>query len=78
MKAPSAFGTSPKYDNKYVVCGFSQPLVGFGGGRRGQATLAPDASAGEVNVLRELQSQSQEELGALLPSVLDKAFKGEL
>lgn len=28
--------------------------------------------------LRGLQSQSQEELDALLPSVLDKAFKGEL
>jgi type I restriction enzyme, S subunit len=25
-----------------------------------------------------LQPQSQEELGALLPSILDKAFKGEL
>ena len=28
--------------------------------------------------LRELQSQTQEELSALLPSVLDRAFKGEL
>jgi type I restriction enzyme S subunit len=28
--------------------------------------------------LRELQSQTKEELDALLPSVLDKAFKGEL
>jgi hypothetical protein len=28
--------------------------------------------------LRELQSASREELDALLPSVLDKAFKGEL
>lgn len=28
--------------------------------------------------LRELQSQMQEELDALLPSILDKAFKGEL
>ena len=28
--------------------------------------------------LRELQSQTQEDLDALLPSVLDKAFKGEL
>jgi hypothetical protein len=28
--------------------------------------------------LRELQSQTQEELDALLPSVLDRAFKGEL
>ena len=31
-----------------------------------------------VNELRELQSQSQEKLDALLPSVLDRAFKGEL
>jgi hypothetical protein len=28
--------------------------------------------------LRELQSAAGEELSALLPSVLDKAFKGEL
>jgi hypothetical protein len=28
--------------------------------------------------LREVQSATGEELGALLPSVLDKAFKGEL
>ena len=28
--------------------------------------------------LRELQSDTGEELSALLPSVLDKAFKGEL
>jgi type I restriction enzyme S subunit len=28
--------------------------------------------------LRELQSQTEEELDALLPSVLDRAFKGEL
>jgi len=28
--------------------------------------------------LPQLQSQTQEELDALLPSVLDKAFKGEL
>ena len=28
--------------------------------------------------LRELQSQTGEELDALLPSVLDRAFKGEL
>jgi hypothetical protein len=31
-----------------------------------------------VASLRELQSQTEEELGALLPSVLDRAFKGEL
>ena len=32
----------------------------------------------EFNALRELQSRSWEELSALMPSVLDRAFKGEL
>ena len=32
----------------------------------------------EFNALRELQSRSGEELSALMPSVLDRAFKGEL
>jgi hypothetical protein len=32
----------------------------------------------KVNALRVLQSTSGEELSALMPSVLDKAFKGEL
>ena len=30
------------------------------------------------DALRELQSASGEELSALLPSILDRAFKGEL
>lgn len=37
-----------------------------------------DELQAKVNALRGLQSQSQEELDALLPSVLDRAFKGEL
>ena len=37
-----------------------------------------DGLQAKVNALRELQSQSQEGLDALLPSVLDRAFKGEL
>jgi len=32
----------------------------------------------KANVLREVQSATGEELSALLPSVLDRAFKGEL
>jgi len=32
----------------------------------------------KVNALIELQSATGEELDALLPSVLDRAFKGEL
>lgn len=37
-----------------------------------------DGLQAKVNAVRGLQSQSQEELDALLPSVLDRAFKGEL
>jgi hypothetical protein len=32
----------------------------------------------KVNALRELQSTGGEELSALMASILDKAFKGEL
>jgi hypothetical protein len=32
----------------------------------------------EANVLRELRSVSGEELSAIMPSVLDRAFKGEM
>jgi hypothetical protein len=31
-----------------------------------------------VNVLRELQAESGKELSALMPSILDQAFKGEV
>jgi type I restriction enzyme, S subunit len=37
-----------------------------------------DGLQAKVNALRELQSKTQEELDALMPSVLDRAFKGEL
>jgi type I restriction enzyme S subunit len=37
-----------------------------------------DGLQAKINALRELQSTSGEELSALMPSVLDKAFKGEL
>jgi type I restriction enzyme, S subunit len=37
-----------------------------------------DGLQAKVNALRTLQSASGEELSALLPSILDKAFKGEL
>lgn len=37
-----------------------------------------DLRQAKVNALGELQSQRQEELDALLTSVLDKAFRGEL
>ena len=37
-----------------------------------------DSVQARLAALRELQSATGEELGALLPSVLDRAFKGEL
>jgi type I restriction enzyme, S subunit len=37
-----------------------------------------DGLQAKLKALRELQSQTQVELDALLPSVLDRAFKGEL
>ena len=38
----------------------------------------PDGLQAKVTALRKLQSVSGEELSALMPSILDKAFKGEL
>lgn len=37
-----------------------------------------DALQAKVNALRELQSQTRAELEALMPSILEKAFQGEL
>jgi type I restriction enzyme, S subunit len=37
-----------------------------------------DGLQGKVDALKQLQAQTQVELDALLPSVLDRAFKGEL
>ena len=37
-----------------------------------------DALQAEVDALKRLQAETAAELNALLPSILDKAFKGEL
>ena len=37
-----------------------------------------DSVQARLASLRKLQAETQEELDALLPSVLDRAFKGEL
>lgn len=37
-----------------------------------------DALQAEVDALKRLQTETAEELDALLPSILDRAFKGEL
>lgn len=55
---------------------FEIPIIALEEQRRIVAYL--DSVQARLASLRELQSQSGEELDALLPSVLDKAFKGEL
>jgi type I restriction enzyme S subunit len=37
-----------------------------------------DALQAKVDTLKRLQAETAAELGALLPAVLDRAFKGEL
>lgn len=37
-----------------------------------------DALKAEVDALKRLQSETAAELAALLPAILDRAFKGEL
>jgi type I restriction enzyme, S subunit len=37
-----------------------------------------DGLQAQVSQLRQRQAETQKELDALMPSILDKAFKGEL
>ena len=69
--------------------GTSYPAVRDGDVRAQPIPLAPlpeqrrivaelDALQAEVDALKHLQAETAEELDALLPSVLDRAFRGEL
>ena len=44
----------------------------------GYAVAFSDNLQSHVDALRNLQSETQKELDVLLPSILDRAFKGEL
>jgi type I restriction enzyme S subunit len=37
-----------------------------------------DGLQSQVSCLRQLRAETQKELDAMMPSILDKAFKGEL
>jgi type I restriction enzyme, S subunit len=52
---------------------FQPPLL-----RQQRIAAYLDDLKSEVNALKQLQAETSAELGALLPSILDKAFKGEL
>jgi len=48
------------------------PMPDYAQQERGEASFA------EVDALKRLQGETAEELNALLPSIIDRAFKGEL
>ncbi len=46
--------------------------------REDEAQLSGNALHGEVDALKRMQGETAAELDALLPTILDRAFKGEL
>ena len=73
-----ASGTSPsmKKVSQPKLEGMPIPVPPLDEQRRIVAYL--DSLQAKVDELRRLQSESERELSALMPSILDKAFKGEL
>jgi len=73
-----ASGTSPTMKNisKEKVLALRVPNTPLPEQRRIVAEL--DALQAEVDALKRLQSETAAELDALLPAILDRAFKGEL
>jgi type I restriction enzyme S subunit len=73
-----ASGTSPTMKNisKEKVLALSLPPFALPEQRRIVSEL--DALQAEVNALKRLQTETTTELDALLPSILDRAFNGEL
>jgi type I restriction enzyme S subunit len=78
------------YDEQIIPMskGSASPHLNIGSLRKFKFILPPldeqrrivaylDGLQAKVNELRELQVKSVEELSALMPSILDKAFKGE-
>jgi type I restriction enzyme S subunit len=69
-------GTSQGNLNLKLLRGFMVPLPPLPEQRRIVAEL--DALQTQVDALKRLQAETSAELDALLPAVLDRAFKGEL
>ena len=73
-----ATGTSPTMKNisKAKILSLQVPVMETGKQRRIVGYL--DDLQAKVDSVKALQAQTQAELDALLPSILDRAFKGEL
>ena len=69
-------GTSVPQINKGDLAPLSIPVPPLPEQRRIVAEL--DALQAEVDALKRLQAETAVELDALLPSILDRAFKGEI
>jgi type I restriction enzyme S subunit len=62
--------------NQGHIAGFSIPVLPLPEQRRIVAYL--DELQTKVDTMKQLREQAMKEIDALLPSILDKAFKGEL
>ena len=60
------------------LCHVKQESLACGNASQSRKPLGSRMMYSRLVALRELQSATGEELSALLPSVLDRAFKGEL
>ena len=69
-------GTAIPGLNGAKLKGLNLPEIPITEQRRIVAEL--DALQAEVNILKRLQSETAAELDALLPTILDRAFKGKL
>ena len=62
--------------NQGMLAGIPVPLVSLE--KQHQTVAEVDALQTKVDELKRLQAETQAELDALMPSILDRAFKGEL
>jgi type I restriction enzyme S subunit len=80
LATPATCQRSPWGADRGVGCGdvkaFVVPVPPLPDQRRVVAEL--DALQAEVDALKRLQAETAAELDALLPAILDRAFKGQL
>ena len=78
IKRPSSNYAGPDIDtvNLKFIKDFRLPLPSLEDQVRLAAEL--DAFQASVNMIRDFQQQSLPEIDALMPSILDKTFRGEL